>query len=57
MPALKEAPVIAVSASATVEGRERVLAAGANAFLTKPFRATQLLGVIEQQLGIRLIRR
>jgi signal transduction histidine kinase/ActR/RegA family two-component response regulator len=57
LPALKNVPVIAVSASATAEGRERVLAAGANAFLTKPFRAAQLLAVLEQHLRITLIRR
>jgi len=57
LPALKDVPVIAVSASATAEGRERVLAAGASAFLTKPFRAGQLLAVLEQHLQIRLIRR
>jgi len=34
-----------------------VLAAGASTFLTKPFRANQLLEVLEQHLQIRLIRR
>jgi CheY-like chemotaxis protein len=50
-------PVIAVSASATAEDQERLLAAGASAFLSKPFNATELLELLEAHLGIQLIRR
>jgi signal transduction histidine kinase/CheY-like chemotaxis protein len=57
MPALRDVPVIAISASATAEGQARALAAGATAFLSKPFRAAQLVEMLETQLGIRFIRR
>ena len=53
LPALQHVPVIAISASAAADGKERALESGANAFLTKPFRANQLLALIEQHLGLR----
>jgi len=53
LPALKHVPVIAISASAAADGKERALESGANAFLTKPFRANQLLALMEQHLGLR----
>ncbi|HEV8312970.1 MAG TPA: response regulator [Burkholderiaceae bacterium] len=53
LPTLKDVPVIAISASAAADGEERALQAGASAFLKKPFRANQLLTLIEQLLGLR----
>jgi signal transduction histidine kinase/ActR/RegA family two-component response regulator len=50
-------PVISISASVGDDGERRALAAGANSFLTKPFRAEQLLAVMAEQLQIRLLMR
>ena len=47
-------PVISISASVGDDGERRALAAGANAFLTKPFRAEELLSLMAGQLRIRL---
>jgi len=38
------------------DDRERALAAGANEFLVKPFRAEQLFEMLERHLGIRFER-
>ncbi|TMG98774.1 MAG: response regulator, partial [Betaproteobacteria bacterium] len=53
MPALKNIPVLAISASATQEDRDNAVDAGATDFVTKPFRAPQLLALLERHLGIR----
>jgi len=55
-PELAQVPVITLSADATSNAKEKALAAGATAVLTKPVRATQLLDLLEQHLGIRFIR-
>ncbi|HMC16296.1 MAG TPA: response regulator, partial [Albitalea sp.] len=57
MPALKDVPVLAISASATQDDRDNAHAAGATAFVTKPFGATQLLALLERHLGIRFKHR
>ena len=49
--ATREIPVMACSAHAMRGDRERALAAGFDAYLTKPFRAEELLGAVEQFLG------
>lgn len=43
-----EVPVVVVSADATPGQVERLQAAGAEAYLTKPFEVTQLLGLLDQ---------
>jgi signal transduction histidine kinase/ActR/RegA family two-component response regulator len=53
MPQFKNLPVLAISASAAKEERDRAIAAGATDFIAKPFRATQLLALLELHLGIR----
>jgi two-component system sensor histidine kinase/response regulator len=45
-------PVIAVTALAMPGDRERCLAAGANAYMSKPIRLKELVGTIERLLGI-----
>jgi signal transduction histidine kinase/ActR/RegA family two-component response regulator len=57
MPALKDIPVVAISASASKTDRDNALAAGCTDFLSKPFRATELFGLLERHLGVRFIRR
>ncbi|MGR7921358.1 response regulator [Zobellella denitrificans] len=42
-------PIIAMTASATKEDRERCLAAGMDDYVTKPFRAAELYAAVEQK--------
>ncbi len=46
------APVIAVTASVLSSEKERVLAAGAVAFLKKPFKAEELFELVRRHLGV-----
>ncbi len=41
-------PIVAMTASATREDRDRCLAAGMNDFVSKPFRAAELYAVVER---------
>ena len=50
-PGLRHVPVIALTAHCMVGDRERVLAAGCDDFLSKPFRFAQLRGLVESTLG------
>jgi CheY-like chemotaxis protein len=45
-------PIIAVSAHALPEERERILRGGANAFVLKPIKVDQLLGVMASVLSV-----
>ncbi len=51
---LREIRIIAVSASAYGHHRAQYLAAGADAFLSKPFRQEKLLALLGTQLGLEL---
>jgi CheY-like chemotaxis protein len=55
--ALREVPIIAISASAGRKDEEAAYAAGANAFLSKPFRTDDLLALLERHLGVRFVER
>lgn len=46
------APVVAVTASVLSSEKERVLAAGAVAFLKKPFKAEELFELVRRHLGV-----
>ena len=50
-PATRHIPVIVLSADATTRSRERLLASGANDYLTKPFELDNLLEVADQMLS------
>jgi CheY-like chemotaxis protein len=50
-PQTRELPVIACSAHAMRGDRERALAAGFDAYLTKPYRPTELVTMVEEFLG------
>ncbi len=45
--------IIAVTASALTEKKDRVLEAGANDFISKPFREAELFAAIQAQLGVQ----
>jgi DNA-binding response OmpR family regulator len=51
IPSLGWVPIIVVSGRTADVSRERALAAGAKAFIEKPFRAETVLDAIEQELG------
>ncbi|MDG4595345.1 MAG: ATP-binding protein [Candidatus Contendobacter sp.] len=52
---LRDVIVIAVSASAYGHHREQYLAAGADDFLSKPFRQEELLELLRARLGLELV--
>ncbi len=55
IPDLQHMPIIILSASVTPEELKKSLAAGANAFLTKPIEHVQLLQLMGLQLGLKWI--
>jgi CheY-like chemotaxis protein len=50
-PATTSIPVVVVSADATVGQQQRLLAAGATAYLTKPYEVQELLRIIDDALA------
>ncbi|MGA8016952.1 MAG: ATP-binding protein, partial [Candidatus Dormiibacterota bacterium] len=50
-PATASVPVVVISADATPHQAERLLAAGAREYLTKPIRVTTLLAALDRNLG------
>jgi signal transduction histidine kinase/ActR/RegA family two-component response regulator len=57
LPELRHIPVIAISASASRTDRDNAVAAGATDFLSKPFRVSQLIALLERHLGVRFSTR
>ena len=47
--------IVAISASAFEEDRERALADGCDDFVRKPFRAEELFEMLAKHLGVRFI--
>ncbi len=54
-PATAAIPVIAVTASALGEARATARAAGCADYLSKPIRAQELFGMLQQHLGLRFV--
>ncbi len=52
-PQTREVPVVVISADAIPAQIERLLAAGAHAYLTKPLDVKQFLSVLDQIMGAR----
>ncbi len=51
-PAYQEIPVVIITTEGAQEDRERALALGANAYITKPIQASSLLSTIKELLKI-----
>jgi CheY-like chemotaxis protein len=51
-PSMQKVPIIAVSASAFEEDRQKILAAGADDLIRKPFHDTEILVCIGHHLGV-----
>jgi len=56
LPGGKQIAIIAISASASGTDEAAALAAGASAFLRKPFRATELFALLEKHLDLRFLQ-
>jgi CheY-like chemotaxis protein len=53
MPALRDTPIVAISASAMAPDRDRCLAAGADVFIAKPIDVPSLLAEVRRLLDLR----
>lgn len=51
-PAYKDIPIVMVTTEGGKEDREKALSLGANAYITKPIQAPQVLAVIKELLKI-----
>jgi two-component system, chemotaxis family, chemotaxis protein CheY len=50
--ALKDIPIIIITTEGAAEDRQRALALGANAYITKPIQAPQVIATVKEFLGI-----
>ncbi len=48
----KEIPIVIITTEGAQEDRERALALGANAYITKPIQAPQIIKTVKELLGI-----
>jgi two-component system chemotaxis response regulator CheY len=48
----KDVPIVVITTESGSEDRDRALALGANAYITKPIQAPQVLDTVKQLLGI-----
>lgn len=48
--ALRDIPIVVISAWTAVTHRERAMAAGANAFITKPFELAHILDAVQEYM-------
>jgi two-component system cell cycle response regulator DivK len=49
-PALRDVPILAISASAMPEDQKRIIASGFDAYITKPINVKQFIEVVERHL-------
>ncbi|GGM65396.1 PleD family two-component system response regulator [Dactylosporangium sucinum] len=56
-PALRELPVLMVSAYGRLRGREEAMLVGATEYVQKPLRPSQLVSKVDAMLGGRLVAR
>jgi two-component system chemotaxis response regulator CheY len=50
--AYKEVPIIIITTEGAEEDRQRALALGANAYITKPIQAPQVIQLVRETLGL-----
>ena len=51
-PTHKETPIIVITTEGSTEDRSRALQLGANAYITKPIQAPQVIAKVKELLGI-----
>jgi len=57
LPGGQDARIVAVTASAFMEQRDEMLAAGMNDFVTKPYRLNEIYDCLARQLGVKYLYR
>jgi CheY-like chemotaxis protein len=55
-PATREIPIIVLSGQADPEARNRSIAHGASAYVSKPYDITEFVGVVQRLLDARALR-
>ncbi len=50
--AYKDVPIIIITTEGAAEDRQRALALGANAYITKPIQAPQVISLVREILGL-----
>jgi len=50
--ALRDVPIVVITTEGGAEDRARALALGANAYITKPIQAPQVLRKVKELLGL-----
>jgi two-component system chemotaxis response regulator CheY len=51
-PTHKDVPIVIITTESAEEDRQRALALGANAYITKPIQAPQVLAKVRELLGL-----
>lgn len=52
-PAHKETPIVIITTEAAAEDRSRALALGANAYITKPIQAPEVIATVKELLELQ----
>ncbi len=52
-PVHKAVPIVVITTESAEEDRQKAMSLGANAYLTKPVQATEVLGKVRELLGLR----
>jgi len=50
--AYRDVPIVVVTTEGSPEDRERAMALGANAYITKPIQAPEVMSVVKKLLGL-----